>query len=105
MAMERKRSRDHRHRERPATPVAAPTPSGMPPDVRLMLSQAEAARAAGRLAESETQCRKVLAAWPGHPDAIHTLGLVALGRGNLEMAHRLVSRACQAASAPANYFS
>jgi tetratricopeptide (TPR) repeat protein len=97
--------RSKRRGRQPTNSLSDPVGVPLLPDVRLMLKQAELARTVGHLHESEALCRKVLATWPGHPDAIHTLGLIALGRGNLELAYQMVSRACRAASAPANYFS
>ncbi len=60
---------------------------------------------AGQVVPAEQLCQQVLAAWPGQPDALHLLGLMAHGLGNLDLAIQHVRAACQAPRAPALYFS
>ena len=48
---------------------------------------------AGDLTSAESSYRQVLAARPGHPDALHLLGLVAHQRGQHELAVELIRRA------------
>lgn len=48
---------------------------------------------AGQLAEAEAIYRQVLAADPGHFDALHLLGLIALAVGQPEQAVQLISKA------------
>ncbi len=48
---------------------------------------------AGRLADAELCYRAVLAAEPGHPDALHLLGLAAFHRGDLPAAARQIRQA------------
>jgi len=56
------------------------------------LEAAVAHHHAGRLADAETLYRKVLAAAPDNPDALHLLGVVALQRGNAQEAVDLISQ-------------
>ena len=51
------------------------------------------AQKAGRLDEAESLYRRVLAAAPDLPDALHMLGVVRLGQGDLDEAQMLVQRA------------
>ncbi len=69
------------------------------------LSRANQHWNAGQLGPAEQLCQQVLAAWPGQPDALHLLGLMAHGLGNLDLAIQHVRAACQAPRAPALYFS
>ena len=48
---------------------------------------------AGRLAEAEALYRQILSVQPGHSDALHLLGAIALVTGNCEAALALISRA------------
>lgn len=59
---------------------------------------------AGRLAEAEAIYRQILLDAPGHPEALHLLGLIAYQIGKHEIAADLISQAIAAAPAnPANY--
>ncbi len=60
---------------------------------------------AGRAAQAEALCRRVLAASPGHADALHLLGLMAHAAGDIELAISQLRHACRAPGAPAVYFS
>ncbi|MNR90975.1 lipoprotein NlpI [compost metagenome] len=60
---------------------------------------------AGQATEAEQLCRQVLLAWPYQFDAMHLLGLIAHAYGHLDVALAHVRQACQAAQAPAIYFS
>src|SRR4051812_38939084 len=48
---------------------------------------------AGRIADAESLYRRVLAAQPNHPDALHLLGALWLDAGNANDAFDLISRA------------
>jgi len=50
----------------------------------------------GRLQEAETIYRSVLTEQPGHPDALHLLGVIALQFGNSEAAVNLIENAIKA---------
>lgn len=60
---------------------------------------------AGQATQAEELCRQVLLAWPYQADAMHLLGLIAYAYGRLDMAVSHLRQACQAAHAPAIYFS
>src|SRR5947208_1009102 len=51
---------------------------------------------AGRVAEAEAIYRQILGQEPGHPDALHWLGVIALQRGDVETAEALLRRAIEA---------
>ncbi|MCK9685502.1 tetratricopeptide repeat protein [Scleromatobacter humisilvae] len=57
------------------------------------LNQAVALHQAGRLDEAEALYRQVVAQAPGHFDATHLLGVIALQRGDLAAAETLISQA------------
>jgi tetratricopeptide (TPR) repeat protein len=64
-----------------------PVPGAMPPaDVGAILRQADAFWRAGRLAEAEQLCRRILSTQRKHPGASHLLGLVAHSAGHLDAA-------------------
>lgn len=86
-------------------PWEAKSPTAPLPDIAAALREAEACRASGRFAEAEMLCRRVLAVWPGNPEALHIMGLLALAHGNLELATDYVRTAGRSPSAPAAYFS
>jgi tetratricopeptide (TPR) repeat protein len=48
---------------------------------------------AGRLARAEAHYRRVLRRIPGHPDALHLLGVIALDQGHPHQAIRLITNA------------
>jgi tetratricopeptide (TPR) repeat protein len=50
---------------------------------------------AGRPAEAERICRDVLSTQPGHPDALHLLGVVAAQTGRLDEGIELILRAVE----------
>lgn len=50
--------------------------------------------AAGNSGRAERLCRKILAAVPAQPDALHMLALMAHGRGQLDLAISLLRSAC-----------
>ncbi|HTJ56140.1 MAG TPA: sulfotransferase [Devosiaceae bacterium] len=84
------------------TPIS---PNLQLPDIGRLMREAEAARVAGRFGEAEMLSQKVLAVWPGQPEAIHLLGLLAHGHGNLDLAIDYLRQACRSPSAPANFYS
>jgi hypothetical protein len=57
------------------------------------LRVAAADEQAGRLDEAESLLGTILQTAPGHPEALHTLGLVAFRQGRLDRAAELVERA------------
>jgi tetratricopeptide (TPR) repeat protein len=67
------------------------------------LEAAVAAHRAGRLREAEALYRQVLAARPGHADALHLLGLVRNQRGHPAEAVELITRAVQLNPGEARY--
>ncbi len=67
------------------------------------LAKANAHWNAGQADIAEMLCQRVLAAWPGHPDALHLLGLMAHAYGNLDVAINYLRQACAAPRAPAVY--
>ncbi|MGE0084932.1 MAG: tetratricopeptide repeat protein [Desulfococcaceae bacterium] len=50
---------------------------------------------AGKLAEAEVCYKKILAAAPNHPDALHLLGVIAFQVGKNDIAVNLISKAVQ----------
>ncbi|MFP3249364.1 MAG: sulfotransferase [Paraburkholderia sp.] len=69
------------------------------------LGRAHAHWNAGQADQAEQLCQRVLAAWPGHADALHLLGLMAHAYGNLDLALSHLRQACMAPRAPAVYSS
>ena len=67
--------------------------SPLPDAVRAELQAAIAHHQAGRLGEAEALYRRVLAQAPGHPDALHFLGLLAHQAGNHAAAVELIGAA------------
>ncbi len=59
----------------------------------------------GQLAEAEQLFRRVIAAYPSHPDAIHLLGLIARRAGNTPEAIRLIRAAVAISPTTATYRS
>ncbi|WP_322046497.1 tetratricopeptide repeat protein [Paraburkholderia sp. J67] len=68
-----------------------------------VLARAHAHWNAGQAAQAEQLCQRVLSAWPGQPDALHLLGLMAHAYGNLDLAIEHVQAACRAPRASAGY--
>lgn len=60
---------------------------------------------AGQADQAEIFAQRVLAAWPGQPDALHLLGLMAHAYGNLDLAIDHLRQACLSPRAPAVYSS
>ncbi|WP_240655535.1 tetratricopeptide repeat-containing sulfotransferase family protein [Paraburkholderia phosphatilytica] len=60
---------------------------------------------AGQAEQAEILAQRVLAEWPGQPDALHLLGLMAHAYGNLDLAISHLRQACQSPRAPAVYSS
>ena len=76
-------------------------PGTLPPaDPAPMLRQADAFWRAGRLAEAEQLCRRILATHRKHPDASHLLGLIAHSAGHLDAAIGHLEDACAHPRAP-----
>jgi tetratricopeptide (TPR) repeat protein len=65
-------------------------------DVPAMLQAALAHHQAGRLVQAEAFYRQILEAEPGHADALHLLGMIALQEGKLDNAVDLIGRAIHA---------
>lgn len=55
--------------------------------------------------QAEQLCQRVLATWPGQPDALHILGLMAHAFGNLDLGIQYLRQACLSPRAPAIYLS
>ncbi len=64
--------------------------------LHLCLESAWANQKAGRLEEAAADCLRALSLAPGHPKALHRLGLVAHARGQLDDAERLIGQAIAA---------
>jgi tetratricopeptide (TPR) repeat protein len=69
------------------------------------MAEAHARWDAGQAQHAEMLCQQVLAAWPGHSDALHLLGLMAYAFGNIDVAIDHVRRACQTPRPPPTYFA
>ncbi|MFC5431666.1 sulfotransferase [Paraburkholderia denitrificans] len=69
------------------------------------LTRAYAHWNAGQAEQAEMLAQRVLAAWPGQPDALHLLGVMAHAYGNLDLAISHLRQACLAPRAPAVYSS
>ena len=61
------------------------------------LSRANRHHGAGRLGEAETLYRSILEGEPGHAQALHGLGVLALQTGNADAAKDLITRAAKMA--------
>lgn len=88
---------------RSPAPPSSPAPQGMTIDQAIAAAYGH--WNAGQAQQAEYLCRQVLAAWPEHPDALHLLGLLAHGFGNLPSAIDFLRRACAAPRAPALFHS
>jgi tetratricopeptide (TPR) repeat protein len=65
----------------------------MPTDIREIMQTATGHHQAGRLIEAEAGYRDVLAHAPGHPDALHMLGVLAIQGGRYGVAVDLLRQA------------
>jgi tetratricopeptide (TPR) repeat protein len=74
-------------------------------NIQEALAQAYAHWNAGQADQAELLAQRVLAVWPGQPDALHLLGLMAHAYGNLDLAIAHLRQACLAPRAPAVYSS
>jgi protein O-GlcNAc transferase len=70
-----------------------PPTFGAVPPLDALMAQAQALQHAGRLGEAEPLFREVLRRSPGHFDALHALGMLALQAGHPQAAADLVSQA------------
>jgi Flp pilus assembly protein TadD len=84
--------------------MSSMTPSGNM-NIQEALVQAYAHWNAGQADQAELLAQRVLALWPGQPDALHLLGLMAHAYGNLDLAISHLRQACLAPRAPAVYSS
>lgn len=78
-------------------------PESGQPTFAQALTLAQSHWQAGQAAHAEDLCQRVLAASPGHPDALHMLGLIAHAYGKLDLAILHLAQACQSPSAPPVY--
>jgi len=84
-----------------ATQIPAGNPAGetataaAPPNVADLVEAGLAQHRAGRVTEAETLYLRVLAAAPGHADALHLLGVIAYQVGRRETAIERISQAIQ----------
>jgi len=99
----------NRHRRRAVAKLGGvkgnPATAGVPPAVAALFGAAVAHHQAGRLAEAEACCRRVLVAEPSHADAMHLLGVIALQVGRHDVAVDLIRRAIRLNASNPNYFS
>ena len=58
------------------------------------LQRAQAHWQAGQAAQAEQLCQRILASFPGQPDALHLLGLMAHAYGRLDPAIEYLRQAC-----------
>ena len=72
-------------------------------DIGRWLQWAIAQHQGGRLADAERGYRQILAAAPGHPDALHLLGVIAFQVGRHEAAVDLIGKAIGVRSNIAEY--
>ena len=84
-------------------PPASPPPQEL--SIEEAIARAHAHWNAGQANQAEQYCRRILEVWPGQADALHLLGLMAHGFGNLDLALQYFRQACQAPRASAQYFS
>jgi predicted O-linked N-acetylglucosamine transferase (SPINDLY family) len=78
--------------------------AALPPHLADLLAAGIKHHQAGRLAEAEVCCRRLLAAQPHHPDGLHLLGLIAHQAGQYESAVELIRQAIQRNGQNAAYF-
>ncbi len=69
------------------------------------LQRAHAHWEAGQVDQAQLFCQRVLAVWPGQPDALHLLGLIAHAYGDLALAIQHLRQACQVPRIPPQYLS
>ncbi|WP_395686736.1 tetratricopeptide repeat protein [Caenimonas koreensis] len=78
----------------PAVPSAAPVaPVALTPDLQKLFTGGFQHHQAGRLADAAAAYREVLATAPGHFDARHLLGVIALQQGRLDEARDQITQA------------
>ena len=70
-----------------------------------MLRDAIAHHQTGRLPQAEILYRKILQAVPGHPDALHLLGLIAHQAGKIDNAVELIGRAIRSKPSGPMYYN
>lgn len=75
-------------------------PSRRPATVRAELERALGHHRSGRIRDARRVYEKILHLYPGHPDALHLLGVAALDEGDFKTAARLISQSL--ARAPGN---
>lgn len=74
-------------------------------DINALLGQAIARLQQGKLAESEVFFQKILDANPEHADAHHLLGVIAMQRGQHDLAVQLITKAIKYNPGAAIYFN
>ncbi|MGU3496662.1 sulfotransferase [Xanthobacteraceae bacterium A53D] len=84
---------------------APPSPPSQDLSIPEALQRASDHWNAGHAEQAEMLCQRVLAAWPGQPDALHILGLMAHAFGNLDLAIQYLRQACLSPRVPATYLS
>jgi predicted O-linked N-acetylglucosamine transferase (SPINDLY family) len=89
---------------RPARQCSAPQPAS-PAAAASLLEKAVAHHQAGQLRQAEALYRQILQISPGHPDALHLLGVMACQVGRCEMALELIDQAIQINPRVAEYHS
>lgn len=88
--------RDRRRRQRNRSSVTSDQAASI-------LVAAVADHQAGRLDDAEAKYEQVLQQQPGHPDALHLLGVVAHHTGRHEMAVDLITQAIAINNSAATY--
>jgi tetratricopeptide (TPR) repeat protein len=96
---------NRKERRRAAKTEGSAASAAVALDPRGLLREAMAAHQAGRLNEAEALYRRLLAARPEEPDALHFLGVIEHQRGRSEAAIELIERAIALDGRVAGYHS
>ncbi|MCG5244097.1 tetratricopeptide repeat-containing sulfotransferase family protein [Azospirillum doebereinerae] len=88
---------------KPRPGKSPPAPQGVP--IAEAIDMAHRHWEAGQAVEAEHLCRRVLEVWPGQPDVLHLLGLIAHAFDQPDVAIDHMRQACAHPQAPADYFS
>ena len=76
-----------------------------PISIQEALIQANAHWNAGQAEQAEVICQRILSIWPGQPDALHLMGLMAHAFNHGELAIEYLRKACDSPRVPAIYLS
>lgn len=76
-----------------------------PISIQEALVQANAHWNAGQAEQAEVICQRILSIWPGQPDALHLMGLMAHAFNHGDLAIEYLRKACDSPRVPAIYLS